>query len=164
MKQDVDIVIKCQEMINNKFMDAALKEAEKAFGKNEVPVGCVIVKDNKIIARAHNQRHSKNSVLGHAELIAIEKANKKLKTWILEGCTIYVTLEPCPMCAGAILQSRMDKVIFGAYEPKFGACGSIVNILAEEKFNHKVEIEGGVMEDKCKTLLKNFFQILRQNR
>ena len=145
-------------------MDAALKEAEKAFEKNEVPVGCVIVKDNKIIARAHNQRHSKNSVLGHAELIAIEKANKKLKTWILDGCTIYVTLEPCPMCAGAILQSRMDKVIFGAYEPKFGACGSIVNILAEEKFNHKVEIEGGVMEDKCKTLLKNFFQILRQNR
>lgn len=164
MKQDVDIVIKCQEMINNKFMDAALKEAEKAFEKNEVPVGCVIVKDNKIIARAHNQRHSKNSVLGHAELIAIEKANKKLKTWILEGCTIYVTLEPCPMCAGAILQSRMDKVIFGAYEPKFGACGSIVNLLAEEKFNHTVEIEGGVMEDQCKTLLKNFFQILRQNR
>ena len=145
-------------------MDAALKEAEKAFEKNEVPVGCVIVKDNKIIARAHNQRHSKNSVLGHAELIAIEKANRKLKTWILEGCTIYVTLEPCPMCAGAILQSRMDKVIFGAYEPKFGACGSIVNLLAEEKFNHKVEIEGGVMEDQCKTLLKNFFQILRQNR
>ena len=151
-------------MTNSKFMNIALKEAQKAFNKNEVPVGCVIVKDDKIIARAHNQRHTKNSVLGHAELIAIQKANKKLNTWILEGCTIYVTLEPCPMCAGAILQSRMDKVVFGAFEPKFGACGSIVNLLDEPKFNHQVEIEGGVLEEDCRNLLKNFFQILRQNR
>ena len=120
------------------------------------------VKDDKIIARAHNQRQNKNSVLGHAELIAIEKANKKLKTWILEGCTIYVTLEPCPMCAGAILQSRMDKVVFGAFEPKFGACGSIVNLLEDNRFNHQVKIEGGVMQEDCATLLKKFFQILRQ--
>ena len=164
MKQDADIAIKCLKMINSKFMNVALKEARKAFDKNEVPVGCVIVKDNKIIARAHNQRHTKNSVLGHAEIIAIQKANKKLNTWILEGCTIYVTLEPCPMCAGAILQSRMDKVVFGAYEPKFGACGSIVNLLDEKKFNHQVEIEGEGMEEECRNLLKNFFQILRQNR
>ena len=164
MKQDADIAIKCLKMINSKFMNVALKEARKAFDKNEVPVGCVIVIDNKIIARAHNQRHTKNSVLGHAEIIAIQKANKKLNTWILEGCTIYVTLEPCPMCAGAILQSRMDKVVFGAYEPKFGACGSIVNLLDEKKFNHQVEIEGEVMEEECRNLLKNFFQILRQNR
>ena len=162
MKQDVDTVIKYQEMINNKFMCAAIKEAQKAFDKNEVPVGCVIVKDNKIIAKAHNQRRTKNSVLAHAELIAIQKANKKLKTWILEGCTIYVTLEPCPMCAGAILQSRMDEVVFGAYEPKFGACGSIVNLLDQKKFNHQVKITGGVMKDVCSTMLKKFFQILRQ--
>lgn len=162
MKQDVDTVIKYQEMINNKFMCAAIKEAQKAFDKNEVPVGCVIVKDNKIIAKAHNQRRTKNSVLAHAELIAIQKANKKLKTWILEGCTIYVTLEPCPMCAGAILQSRMDEVVFGAYEPKFGACGSIVNLLDQKEFNHQVKITGGVMKDVCSTMLKKFFQILRQ--
>lgn len=162
MKQDVDTVIKYQEMINNKFMCAAIKEAQKAFDKNEVPVGCVIVKDNKIIAKAHNQRRTKNSVLAHAELIAIQKANNKLKTWILEGCTIYVTLEPCPMCAGAILQSRMDEVVFGAYEPKFGACGSIVNLLDQKEFNHQVKITGGVMKDVCSTMLKKFFQILRQ--
>ena len=117
MKQDADIAIKCLKMINSKFMNVALKEARKAFDKNEVPVGCVIVKDNKIIARAHNQRHTKNSVLGHAEIIAIQKANKKLNTWILEGCTIYVTLEPCPMCAGAILQSRMRRRSYGRRMP-----------------------------------------------
>lgn len=164
MKQDADIVIKCQEMINRDiyFMKEALKEAKKAFNKNEIPVGCVIVLDDQIIARGHNLRQTKKSVLGHAEIIAIQKANKKLDSWILENCTMYVTLEPCSMCAGAILQSRIKRLVFGAYEPKHGACGSIINILDNNEFNHQVEITSNVLENESSTLLKNFFQILRQ--
>ena len=144
-------------------MALALKEAEKAFKKNEVPVGCVIVKDDKVIARAHNLRQTKKSVLGHAEILAIEKASKKLNSWILEGCTIYVTLEPCPMCAGTILQSRIKKLVFAANEPKFGACGSVINLF-EKKFNHEVEVIPNVLQEESSKLLKNFFQILRQNK
>ena len=164
MKQDADIVIKCQEMINRDiyFMKEALKEAKKAFNKNEIPVGCVIVLDDQIIARGHNLRQTKKSVLGHAEIIAIQKANKKLDSWILENCTMYVTLEPCSMCAGAILQSRIKRLVFGSYEPKHGACGSIINILDNNEFNHQVEITSNVLENESSTLLKNFFQILRQ--
>lgn len=151
-------------MINNeKFMSLALKEAQKAFDKNEVPVGCVIVKDGKVIAKAHNLRQTKRSVLGHAEIIAIEKASKKLNSWILEGCTMYVTLEPCPMCAGTILQARLDKLVYAAPEPKFGACGSVINLF-ETKFNHEVEVISNVLKDDSAKLLKNFFQILRQNK
>jgi tRNA(adenine34) deaminase len=151
-------------MINNeKYMALALKEAEKAFKKNEVPVGCVIVKDDKVIAKAHNLRQTKKSVLGHAEILAIEKASKKLNSWILEDCTIYVTLEPCPMCAGTILQSRIKKLVFAANEPKFGACGSVINLF-ENKFNHEVEIVPNVLQEQSAKLLKNFFQILRQNK
>ena len=129
MKRVVATVTKYHIMTNNeKYMALALKEAEKAFKKNEVPVGCVIVKDDKVIARAHNLRQTKKSVLGHAEILAIEKASKKLNSWILEDCTIYVTLEPCPMCAGTILQSRIKKLVFAAQEPKFGACGSVINL------------------------------------
>lgn len=164
MKQDVDIVIKYQEMINRDiyFMKEALKEAKKAFNKNEIPVGCVIVLDDQIIARGHNLRQTKKSVLGHAEIMAIQKANKKLDSWILENCTMYVTLEPCSMCAGAILQSRIKRLVFGAYEPKHGACGSIINILDNNEFNHQVEVTSNVLENESSTLLKNFFQILRQ--
>ena len=164
MKQDADIVIKYQEMINRDiyFMKEALKEAKKAFNKNEIPVGCVIVLDDQIIARGHNLRQTKKSVLGHAEIIAIQKANKKLDSWILENCTMYVTLEPCSMCAGAILQSRIKRLVFGAYEPKHGACGSIINILDNNEFNHQVEVTSNVLENESSTLLKNFFQILRQ--
>ena len=164
MKQDADIVIKCQEMINRDiyFMKEALKEAKKAFNKNEIPVGCVIVLDDQIIARGHNLRQTKKSVLGHAEIMAIQKANKKLDSWILENCTMYVTLEPCSMCAGAILQSRIKRLVFGAYEPKHGACGSIINILDNNEFNHQVEITSNVLENESSILLKNFFQILRQ--
>lgn len=144
-------------------MALALKEAEKAFKKNEVPVGCVIVKDDKVIARAHNLRQTKKSVLGHAEILAIEKASKKLNSWILEDCTIYVTLEPCPMCAGTILQSRIKKLVFAANEPKFGACGSVINLF-EKKFNHEVEVIPNVLQEESSKLLKNFFQILRQNK
>lgn len=151
-------------MINNeKFMSLALKEAQKAFDKNEVPVGCVIVKDGRVIAKAHNLRQTKRSVLGHAEIIAIEKASKKLNSWILEGCTMYVTLEPCPMCAGTILQARLDKLVYAAPEPKFGACGSVINLF-ETKFNHEVEVISNVLKDDSAKLLKNFFQILRQNK
>lgn len=144
-------------------MALALKEAEKAFKKNEVPVGCVIVKDDKVIARAHNLRQTKKSVLGHAEILAIEKASKKLNSWILEDCTIYVTLEPCPMCAGTILQSRIKKLVFATNEPKFGACGSVINLF-EKKFNHEVEVIPNVLQEESSKLLKNFFQILRQNK
>lgn len=143
-------------------MKEALKEAKKAFNKNEIPVGCVIVLDDQIIARGHNLRQTKKSVLGHAEIMAIQKANKKLDSWILENCTMYVTLEPCSMCAGAILQSRIKRLVFGAYEPKHGACGSIINILDNNEFNHQVEITSNVLENESSTLLKNFFQILRQ--
>lgn len=143
-------------------MKEALKEAKKAFNKNEIPVGCVIVLDDQIIARGHNLRQTKKSVLGHAEIIAIQKANKKLDSWILENCTMYVTLEPCSMCAGAILQSRIKRLVFGAYEPKHGACGSIINILDNNEFNHQVEVTSNVLENESSTLLKNFFQILRQ--
>ena len=148
---------------NEKYMALALKEAEKAFNKNEVPVGCVIVKDDKVIARAHNLRQTKKSVLGHAEILAIEKASKKLNSWILEDCTIYVTLEPCPMCAGTILQSRIKKLVFAANEPKVGACGSVINLF-EKKFNHEVEVIPSVLQEESSKLLKNFFQILRQNK
>lgn len=148
---------------NEKYMALALKEAEKAFKKNEVPVGCVIIKDDKVIARAHNLRQTKKSVLGHAEILAIEKASKKLNSWILEDCTIYVTLEPCPMCAGTILQSRIKKLVFAANEPKFGACGSVINLF-EKKFNHEVEVIPNVLQEESSKLLKNFFQILRQNK
>lgn len=148
---------------NDKYMALALKEAEKAFHKNEVPVGCIIVKDDKVIARAHNLRQTKKSVLGHAEIIAIEKASKKLNSWILEDCIMYVTLEPCPMCAGTILQSRIKKLVYAAPEPKFGACGSVINLF-EKKFNHEVEVISGILQERSAQLLKNFFQILRQNK
>ena len=164
MKRVVATVTKYHIMTNNeKYMALALKEAEKAFKKNEVPVGCVIVKDDKVIARAHNLRQTKKSVLGHAEILAIEKASKKLNSWILEDCTIYVTLEPCPMCAGTILQSRIKKLVFAAQEPKFGACGSVINLF-EKKFNHEVEVIPNVLQVESSKLLKNFFQILRQNK
>lgn len=146
-----------------KYMKLALKEARKAFDKGEVPVGCIIVKDDQIIARAHNLRQTKKSPLAHAEILAIQKASKKLNTWILENCQMYVTLEPCPMCAGTILQSRIQKVIYATHEPKFGACGSILNLF-DYKFNHHVEIEKGLLQEESAELLKNFFQILRQNK
>lgn len=149
---------------NEYFMEQALKEAKKAFSEEEVPVGCVIVYDNKIIARAHNTRKRTNNVLDHAEMIAIKKACKKLNTWILEDATIYVTLEPCLMCSGAILQSRIKNLYFGAYEPKFGAAGSILNVFEEKKFNHQVTVEGGILEKECSGIIKIFFQNMRVDK
>lgn len=148
---------------NEKYMRLALIEAKKAFDKNEVPVGCVIVKDDKVIAKAHNLRQTKKSVLAHAEILAIQKASKKLDSWILEDCTMYVTLEPCPMCAGTILQSRIKKLVYATKEPKFGACQSVMNLF-DYKFNHQVEITEGILQEEASNLMKNFFQILRQNK
>lgn len=148
------------------YMQEALKEASKAAKLNEVPVGCIIVRNDEIIARSHNTRHNKKSVFDHAEIIAIKKATKKLNTWILDDVTIYVTLEPCLMCAGTIIQSRIKKLVFAASEPKHGACGSIINVfdIDKYKFNHKVEIIPHVLEEESKKLLKDFFKNLRNEK
>ena len=142
-------------------MKAAFTEAKKAYMIAEVPVGAVIVYNNKIIARGHNTRETNQSVLGHAEINAIKKASKKIGSWRLEDCDIYVTLEPCPMCSGAIIQSRIKNLYFGAYDLKGGACGSVLNLF-EHPFNHKVNVTGGVMEMECSRIIKDFFKELRQ--
>lgn len=141
-------------------MKAAIKEALKAKNKKEVPIGAVIVLNDKIIARAHNLREKEQLVISHAEINAIKKASKKLGTWRLEDCDLYVTLEPCPMCAGAIIQSRMRHVYFGAYDPKGGALVSKLNLFSI-RFNHQVAFTGGILEDECKFMLQSFFQELR---
>ena len=141
-------------------MKMAYNEAVKAFNKEEIPVGCVIVKDDLVIARAHNLREIKNQVMAHAEMLAITKANKKLNSWRLDDCDIYVTLEPCPMCLGAIIQSRIKNLYFGAYDKKGGACGSVLD-LTNYSFNHKVNVTGGIFEKECSELLSNFFKNLR---
>lgn len=145
-----------------KFMKAALKEAEKAERKEEVPIGCVIVKDGKIFARAHNLRQTKRLATAHAEILAIEKACRKIKDWRLDGYEIFVTLEPCAMCAGAIANARISKVYFGAYEKKGGGAVSKFNILSESGLNHVTEWEGGVLEEECSAVIKNFFSSRRK--
>lgn len=145
-------------------MKEALKQARKAYKIDEVPIGCVIVYEDKIIARAYNKRNYKKSTLAHAELLAIEKASKVLNDWRLEGCTMYVTLEPCQMCSGAIVQARIDKVVIGCMNPKAGCGGSILNLLQMEEFNHQVEVERGVLEEECSGLLQEFFKELREQK
>lgn len=145
---------------NEKFMNEALKEAKKAYNKEEIPVGAVIVKDGKVIARGYNLKETKINTIKHAEIIAIEKASKKLNSWRLEDCEMYVTLEPCSMCAGAIINSRIKKVYIGTMDEKTGACGSVLNLF-EYNFNHKVEVENGILKDKCKELIQKFFKELR---
>lgn len=144
------------------FMKEALKEAEKAYKKLEVPVGAIIVKDGKIIARAHNQKETKTDTTKHAEILAIQKASKKLKSWRLIDCEMYVTLEPCTMCAGAIIHSRIKKVYIGAMDEKTGAVGSALNLFEDYKFNHKPEVEKGILKEDCESLLKQFFKKLRK--
>ena len=144
------------------YMKQALKEAEKAYKKLEVPVGAVIVKDGKIIARAHNQKETKTDTTKHAEILAIQKASKKLESWRLIDCEMYVTLEPCSMCAGAIINSRIKKVYIGAMDEKTGAVGSVLNLFEDYTFNHKVEAETGIMEKECQETLKKFFKELRE--
>ncbi len=147
-----------------KYMKEALKEARKAYGKEEIPVGAIIVKDGKIIARAHNIKEGKKDTTKHAEIIAIQKASKKLNSWRLIDCEMYVTLEPCSMCAGALIQSRIKKVYIGTMDEKTGACGSVLNLLEDYEFNHKVEIEIGVMKEECESILKEFFKMLRRKK
>ena len=147
-----------------KYMKEAIKQAKKAAVIGDVPIGCVIVEDDKIIARAYNQRNKKKTTLAHAELLAIQKASKKVNDWRLEDCTMYITLEPCQMCAGAIVQARIPKVVIGAMNPKAGCAGSIINLLQMDRLNHRVRMETGIMEEDCQKLLKDFFKDLRQKK
>lgn len=144
-----------------KYMKSALKEAKKAYKLGEVPIGCVIVYEGKIIGRGYNRRNTDKNTLSHAEITAIKKASKVMGDWRLEGCTMYVTLEPCQMCSGAIVQSRMDKVFIGAMNPKAGCAGSIFNMLNEPKFNHQVETVYDVLKEECTEILQSFFKELR---
>ena len=146
---------------DEKFMKAALAQAKKAAAIDEVPIGCVIVYEGKIIARGYNKRNKEKNTLSHAEMNAIRKASKYLGDWRLEGCTMYITLEPCPMCAGAIVQARVDRVVIGSMNAKAGCAGSVLNVLQEKRFNHQVEITRGVMEEECSQMLKQFFAELR---
>lgn len=144
------------------YMNLALEEARRAYHKKEVPIGAIIVRDNEVIAAAHNLRESEKNAISHAEVIAIDEACRRLRGWRLTRSTLYVTIEPCPMCAGAILQSRIDRVVIGAMDPKAGACGSIVNLLAMKEFNHQPEVVTGVLEDECSNIMKDFFKDLRR--
>lgn len=146
---------------DEKYMKEAIKQAKKAAVAGDVPIGCVIVHENKIIARGYNKRNAKKTTLAHAELIAIEKASKKIGDWRLEGCTMYITLEPCQMCAGAIVQARIPKVIVGAMNKKAGCAGSVLNMFQIPAFNHQVEFEHGVLGEECSAILSDFFRQLR---
>ena len=149
------------QMDDEHFMRAAMALARKAAKLDEVPIGCVIVQDGKIIARGYNRRNTDRSTISHAEMNAIRKASRRLGDWRLEGCTIYVTLEPCQMCSGAIVQSRVDRCVIGAMNPKAGCAGSILNLLQVAQFNHQVEITKGVLGDECGRMLSDFFKDLR---
>ena len=145
-----------------KFMKEALKEAKKAYDKLEVPVGCVIVRDGKIVARAHNLKESKKDTTKHAEILAIQKASKKLDAWRLLDCDMYVTLEPCSMCAGAIINSRIRNLYIGTMDKKTGAAGSVLNLFEDFTFNHKVTVQNGILKEQCEKILKDFFKELRK--
>jgi Cytosine/adenosine deaminases len=149
-------------MLNHeKYMKEAIKQAKRAYVLDEVPIGCVIVYEDKIIARGYNRRNTDKNTLAHAEITAIKKATRKLGDWRLEGCTMYITLEPCQMCAGAIVQSRMDRIVLGSMNVKAGCAGSVLNLLDMKEFNHQVEIIHGVKTEECSELLSLFFKELR---
>jgi len=143
-------------------MRKALDEAHKAFEENEVPIGAIIVKDGEIIGRGRNQRETLNDPTAHAEIMALRDAGQSIESWRLTGATVYVTIEPCPMCAGALINSRIATVVYGADEPKFGSAGSQLNLLQFPGFNHQVKIVGSILEEECKALMKIFFQRLRE--
>jgi tRNA(adenine34) deaminase len=147
---------------DEKYMKQALAQARKAYRLGEVPIGCVIVYQDKIIGRGYNRRNTDKNTLCHAEITAIRKASKAMGDWRLEGCTMYVTLEPCQMCAGACVQARMDRVVIGCMSPKSGCAGSVINLLQMDDFNHKVEITKDVLSDECSSMLTEFFEELRQ--
>lgn len=148
--------------IQEKYMKEALKQAKKALALGEVPIGCVIVHEGKIIGRGYNRRNTDKNTLAHAEITAINKASKKIGDWRLEDCTLYVTLEPCQMCAGAIVQARIPEVVMGCMNPKAGCGGSILNILEMPEFNHQVNVSRGILEEDCSAILKVFFTGLRE--
>lgn len=150
--------------LDEKYMREAIKQAKKAYALGEVPIGCVIVYEDRIIGRGYNRRTIDKNTLAHAEMMAIKKASKKMDDWRLEDCTMYVTLEPCQMCSGAIVQSRMKKVVIGCMNPKAGCAGSILNLLQMEEFNHQVELEIGVLGEECSAMMKQFFKELREKK
>ena len=149
---------------DERYMREALRQAKKAYALEEVPIGCVIVREDRIIARGYNRRNTDKNTLSHAELIAIRKASRKTGDWRLEDCTMYVTLEPCQMCAGAIVQARMGRVVIGAMNPKAGCAGSVLNLLEMPEFNHQAEVERGILEEACSGILTEFFRNLRGKR
>ena len=149
---------------DEKYMKEAIKQAKKAYAIGEVPIGCVIVYQDKIIGRGYNRRTIDNNTLAHAELIAIKKASKKMNDWRLEDCTMYVTLEPCQMCSGALVQSRIDEVVIGCMNPKAGCAGSVMNLLQIDGFNHQVKIPQGVLEEECSEMLSTFIKELREKK
>ncbi len=149
---------------DEEFMRRAIEEAKKAEALGEVPIGAVIVQDGEVIAAGYNIRETEQRSAAHAEMIALDEACRKLGSWRLPGTTLYVTLEPCPMCAGAIMLSRVDRVVFGAYDPKGGCAGTLMNLLQDDRFNHQAEVEGGVLEEECGNLLSDFFRKLRQEK
>lgn len=153
-----------QEHTDEYFMRQAMRQALKARALDEVPIGCVIVKGGKIIARGYNRRNTDRSAAAHAEISAIRKAGQKLGDWRLEGCTIYITLEPCQMCAGAIIQARMDRCVIACMNPKAGCAGSLLNVLEDERFNHQAEVTRGVLEQECSQMLKDYFRELREKK
>ena len=153
-----------QKKTDECFMKEAVRQAGKAAAISEVPIGCVIVYEGKIIARGYNRRNTDHSTLAHAEIAAIKKASKKLNDWRLEDCTLYVTLEPCPMCAGAIVQARIPRVVIGCMNPKAGSAGSVVNLLDQKGFNHRCEIVEGILREECSNILKEFFKDLRNKK
>ena len=147
---------------DERFMREAIRQARKAEALDEVPIGCVIVYDGKIIARGYNRRNTDKNTTSHAEINAIRKASRKLGDWRLEGCTIYITLEPCQMCAGAMVQARIDRAVIACRNPKAGCAGSVMNILQEPRFNHQLETTYGVLEEECSSMLSSFFKGLRE--
>lgn len=147
---------------DEKYMKEAIRQAKKAYALGEVPIGCVIVYEGKIIGRGYNRRNTDKNTLAHAEITAINKASRVIGDWRLEGCTLYVTLEPCQMCAGAIVQARIPKVVMACMNPKAGCAGSILNILDDSRFNHQVETQTGILEEECSLMLKSFFVELRK--
>nr|WP_178631303.1 tRNA adenosine(34) deaminase TadA [uncultured Mediterraneibacter sp.] len=160
--QETEVII--DRKTDEKYMKEALKQAKKAYDLNETPIGCVIVHEGKIIARGYNRRNTDKSPLAHAEIAAIKKASKKLGDWRLEECTLYVTLEPCQMCAGAIIQARIPCVVVGCMNPKAGCAGSVLNLLDVQAFNHQAELRTGVLEEECSEMMKRFFRELREKR
>lgn len=164
MSEERNDVCEEQKRTDEKYMKEAIRQAKKAYKLDETPIGCVIVHDGKIIGRGYNRRNTDKSPLAHAEITAIKKASKKLGDWRLEECTLYVTLEPCQMCAGAIIQSRLTRVVVGCMNPKAGCAGSVLNLLDIKEFNHQAELTTGVLEEECSALMTGFFRELRERK